>query len=78
MISKTDRLSIDLIPFRDEVQNIVRKHRLLRDLMVREKYSQEQINHEDDLLEIQLRDLRIKQTTGFQDLLSYIINQNKG
>jgi hypothetical protein len=77
MITKDRLLSVDLVPFERSVQDIVRKHKLLKDLMVREKYTDSQINHEDDLFEIQLRDLRIKQTTAFQDVLSYIIRSNR-
>ena len=72
-----DALTISLIPFRDSLQNLVRKHRSLIDLMTREKYSQEAINHQNDLHEIEIRNLRIQATSAFQDSLSIIIRDNR-
>ena len=77
-MNATDSLTVDLRFFRDAVQDLVRKHKLMRDLMVKEKYSQEVINREEDRLEVEIRNLRINQTTAFQDCLSIIIRQNKG
>jgi len=73
-----ERLQIDLVGFRDDVQKIIRRGRLTLDLMRKEGYDNPALNRQEDLINAELRDLRIRTTTGFQEVLTRIIKENQG
>jgi hypothetical protein len=69
---------IDLVPFRSEIENLYRRHRALKAVMISEKYSDSQLAHQEELLERDVRDVRVKQSQIFGELLLKIIRDVKG
>jgi hypothetical protein len=70
-------LTIDLVPFRDSVQDVIRRGKLMSQMMIKEGYTQEAINRQEDLTNAELRDLRIRTAGALQDCLTKIISDNR-
>ena len=76
MVQQVDSLSVDLRGFRDSVQRICKRGRLTIDLMRREDADQSRLNHEEAMINGELRELRIRTVTSFQETLTQIIRDN--
>ena len=70
-------LNVDLCPFRDDVQKVIRRGKLMTQMMVREGYDQSAINRAEDQTNAELRDLRIRTASALQDCLTKIISDNR-
>jgi reverse gyrase len=72
-----DALTIDLVPFRDDVQTVIRRGKNMSAMMLREGYDQMAINRQEDMINAKLRDLRIRTASALQDCLTKIISDNR-
>ena len=71
-----DRLQVDLVPFRDAVQKITRRGKMVLALMTEEGADQTRIAKERELIDREILDLRLMASHAFQDTLTLIVRQN--
>ena len=75
-IATADRLLVDLVPFRDAVQKVTRRGKMVIALMTEEGADQARIAKERELIEREILDLRLVTSHAFQDTLTLIVRQN--
>jgi len=71
-----DRLQVDLVPFRDAVQKVTRRGKMVLALMEEEGADPMRIVKERELIDREILDLRLTTTHIFQDCLTLIVRQN--
>jgi hypothetical protein len=71
-----DSLTVDLIPFRDEVQKVIRRGKMVITLLQQEGADPSRIQREGDAITKELLDVRLRVTYAFQETLTLIIKQN--
>jgi hypothetical protein len=75
-IATADRLQVDLIPFRDAVQRVTRRGKMVLALMEEEGADPMRLVKEREQIDREILDLRLVTTHAFQDTLTLIVRQN--
>jgi hypothetical protein len=72
-----DTLNVSLVPFRDKVQEIVRRGKTIISTMEREGYPDQRIELERTALAREILDLRIRTSQAFSETLLAIVRENE-